>query len=398
LIELMDHQQDAINNLSNGNILWGGVGSGKSATVLGYYMKNEAPRDIVVITTAKKRDSLDWEAEAARFGISTEKELSLAGSLTVDSWNNIKKYQNDYGKFFIFDEQRVVGTGSWTKSFLKIANKNHWLLLSATPGDTWLDYGPVFVANRYFTSISDFKRQHVVYVPFIRYPKVDRYIGEATLERLRNQVLVEMPYENDTVREVNYLEVGFDKDKFDKVWKRRWNVFDDRPVRDVAELFRLMRKVVNMDPSRLEMVHWLLGIHDRLIIFYNFDYELGLLRSSLYGIADLEVGEWNGHLKTSVPTSDRWVYLVQYAAGAEAWECTSTNAMVFYSMTYSYKNFEQSMGRIDRLGTPFKILYYYVFYTNSIIDRAIKRSLALKKTFNERKFMAQQERESMTNL
>lgn len=393
MIELMEHQQDAIERLSNGNILYGGVGRGKSATVLGYYMKREAPRDIVVITTAKKRDSLDWEKEALEFGISTEPELSMAGSLTVDSWNNIKKYQNVYGKFFVFDEQRLVGTGTWTKSFLKIANKNHWILLSATPGDTWMDYASVFVANRFFKSITDFKRQHVVYKPFVRYPDIDRYIGEAKLERLRNQILVEMPYEAHTERVLKWYDVEYDKAKFDKVWKDRWNIFDDQPIVDIAELFRLMRKVVNMDPSRLVAIHDLLKKHDKLVIFYNFNYELGLLRSALYGIEGLEVGEWNGHLKTPIPIGDKWVYLVQYTAGAEAWECTETNAMVFYSLTYSFKNFEQAQGRIDRLNTPFKTLYYYVFVTNSVIDRAIRRALALKRDFNERKFMRNPEHE-----
>lgn len=390
MIELMEHQQDAIDNLRNGSVLWGGVGSGKSATVLGYYMKKEQPRDIYVITTAKKRDSLDWENEAIKFGISTNPELSLAGTLTVDSWNNVKKYQNIYGAFFIFDEQRVVGHGAWTKSFLKIAKKNHWVLLSATPGDTWMDYAPILIANGYFKNKREFTEKHVAYVPFVPYPKVDRYLNTGRLETMRNEVLVEMPYETKAERKVNWLECGYDLEKFNQVWKRRWNVFEEQPIRDVAELFRLMRKIVNMDPSRLEMVRYLMTLHDRLIVFYNFDYELGLLRS-LYD--DVTVGEWNGHVKTPVPKDDKWVYLVQYTAGAEGWNCTEANAMVFYSMTYSYKQFEQAQGRIDRLDTPFEFLYYYVLVTNSVIDNAIKRSLGMKRSFNEVKFMQNSVRE-----
>lgn len=391
MIELMEHQQDAAEKMHNGCVLWGVVGSGKSATVLAYYMKKEAPRDIFVITTAKKRDSMDWEKEAVQFGISNLDGMSMdgTGKLTVDSWNNVSKYNNVYGAFFIFDEQRVVGHGAWTKSFLKIAKKNHWVLLSATPGDTWMDYAPVFIANNFFKNRSEFIARHVVYVPFVKYPKIDKYIGVHFLEEMRDKVLVEMPFDTPAQRQLSWVECGFNKADFDRVWKDRWNIFDNRPVVDVAELFRLMRKVVNMDPSRTEKVRELMAVHDRMIIFYNFDYELGLLRSLFSKHDDIEVGEWNGHLKTPIPASEKWVYLVQYTAGAEGWNCTVANAMLFYSMTYSYKAFEQAQGRIDRLDTPFKTLYYYVFVTNSIVDRAIRRSLASKRSFNERKFMSE---------
>lgn len=383
-MELMEHQLEAIENLDSGKILYGGVGSGKSATVLGYYMKAEAPRDIYVITTARKRDSLDWEGEAAKFGIGTHPDATMAGVITIDSWNNIGKYEGATDAFFIFDEQRVVGHGSWVKSFIKIARKNRWVLLSATPGDTWIDYAPVFVANGYYKNLTEFRLEHVVYKHYHSFPVIERYLNETKLQLLRNEVLVEMPYAMRAKRMINYLEVGYDKELFDKVLKERWNVFEDRPVKDIAELFRLMRKIVNSDPSRLEMVKKLLSCHSRLIIFYNFNYELEILRT----LSDfVEVSEWNGHQKDPIPEGDRWVYLVQYVAGAEAWNCTDTDGMILYSMTYSYKNFMQSLGRIDRLDTRFETLYYYVFVSHSAIDRAIRKSLGSKHNFNERKFL-----------
>lgn len=389
-MELMDHQIDASEKLSSGKILYGGTGSGKSATVLKYYYENERPRHIYVITTAKKRDSLDWEKEAAHFGISTDLFLEddsytrHNGILTIDSWNNIKNYEGIEDAFFVFDEQRVVGHGSWVKSFLKIAKRNHWVLLSATPGDTWLDYAPVFIANGFYRNITDFRIQHVLYEPFSRFPKVKGYLKENRLEMLRNEILVEMPYLKETERILNYLGVGYDQELFKRVYKDRWNIYEHRPVKDVAELFRLMRRVVNTDPSRLETIRFLMKAHPKLVIFYNFNYELDILRT----LSDeVEVGEWNGHVKQPVPNSDRWVYLVQYQSGAEGWNCVETDAMVLYSMTYSYKNFEQSQGRIDRLDTKFRQLYYYILMSNSVIDRAVKHSLDTKQNFNERKFL-----------
>jgi hypothetical protein len=387
----MPHQEDAVKNLGNGKILWGGVGSGKSMTVLAYYMEKEAPKDIYVITTAKKRDSLDWASEAARFGISSEAEYSRAGRLTVDSWNNISKYTDPSfeGSFFIFDEQRVVGTGAWVRSFIKIARRNNWILLSATPGDTWLDYAPVFIANGFYENITQFKREHVLYEPFSRYPKVRGYLGETKLEILRNDILVEMPFDRHTKRVLNYLDMGVDEAVYKKALKERWNVFEGRPCKDMGEVVRVLRRIVNSDPSRLEMVRKLMDIHPRLIVFYNFNYELEILRQLE---DEVFVAELNGHNKDDLPTGKRWVYLVQYVAGAEAWNCTSTDAMVLYSLTYSYKNFMQAQGRIDRLDTKFETLYYYIFGVTFGVDFSIRNSLSQKRSFNERKYILELEK------
>lgn len=387
-MELMRHQLKAIEELKNGNILYGGVGSGKSATVLGYYLKNEAPRPIYIITTARKRDSLDWEAEAVKFGIG--REVSVAGVIAVDSWNNIGKYEEVEDAFFVFDEQRLIGTGAWVKSFRKIAKKNNWILLSATPGDTWMDYIPVFLANGFYKNITEFKLKHVLYEPYVRFPKVRGYLNERKLEALRNQILVEMPYTRHTKRYLNWLDVEYDSHVTKKIYTDRWNPFEDKPVKDMAEVWRLMRRVVNTDPSRLNLLVKLMEAHPQIIVFYNFDYELEILRllgGSFYNDGSFEVREWNGHKKQPMPDFGSCVYLVQYVAGAEAWNCVSTNAMVFYSLTYSYRNFEQAQGRIDRMNTPFQDLFYYIFLSNSVIDRSIKHSLDAKEDFNERKYV-----------
>ena len=383
-MDLRAWQEDAVNNLGNGKILWGNVGSGKSIAALAYYVKKESPKHIYVITTAKKRDSLDWEGEAAKFSIGTYEHDTAHGILTVDSWNKIGWYTDVKDAFFIFDEQRVVGHGAWVRSFIKIAKKNNWILLSATPGDTWLDYAPVFIANGYYKNITDFKFQHVLYEPFMKYPKIRGYLNEAKLELLRNEVLVEMPYIGESKRALNFIDVDYDKELFKRVYKDRWHIFEDRPLKDAGEMWRVMRRLVNSDPSRLEEIYRFKKLHPRLIIFYNFNYELEILRNLN---CDFDVFEWNGHHKDPLPESDNWVYLVQYVSGAEGWNCTSTDAMVLYSLTYSYKNFEQSQGRIDRMNTEFDILFYYVLVSNSVIDRAIRRSLKNKESFNERKFL-----------
>jgi hypothetical protein len=387
-----------------------------------------------------------------------------------------------------------------------------------------MDYVPLFIANGFYKNRTAFKRQHVVYNTFTKFPKIDRYIEVGRLARLRSQILVEMPFERHTRRRYVEVDLPYDKVLLDRVLKDRWHVYEDRPLRDIAEMFLVARKVVNSDPSRLEMVKELWKSHPRLIVFYNFNYELYALRSlaesfgmgigsktttdhisnsattsiamstagsngstsgssislvensrgissewmrkqnvgydpsqqnnagwntdtvttssssqtpgvigsgptatkqrlsrtsfatmpsSLLGnegsptaasystsgtpstrypqsseasSAIPEVAEWNGHRHQPVPESSSWIYLVQYTAGAEAWNCVTTDAMAMYSQTYSWKTREQAYGRIDRLNTPFKDLWYYGFTSESFVDQAIARSLKGKENFNVKKY------------
>lgn len=386
-MELLPHQEEVLDRLSNSKILWGGVGSGKSVVALAYYMRKELIGDVYVITTAKKRDSLEWEKDAARFGIGTDQDSTIAGVLHIDSWNNIAKYVDVENAFFIFDEQRLVGNGAWVKSFQKIAKKNPWIILSATPGDTWLDYIPVFIANGYYKNVTEFKREHVVYAPFSKFPRIERFIGVNKLEKLKQEVLVEMPYLSHATRVHTDVQVYYDVDLFKQASVNRWNPYTEAPIRDAAELFATMRKIVYSDYSRLMALSDLLAKHPKIIVFYNFNYELDILRELKYHVSDdVRVAEWNGHKKEPIPETDSWVYLVQYTAGAEGWNCTATDTMVFYSLTYSYKQFEQAQGRIDRLYTRFHELFYFSFVSKSLPDLAVKRSLSHKKSFNERKW------------
>lgn len=382
LMELMPHQEKVLDKLGNGKVLYGNVGSGKTLTSLAYYARYQSPKDVYVITTAKKRDSLDWENEAASLGIGDVR--GKYGVLTVDSWNNIGKYVDVEDAFFIFDEQRLIGSGAWVKAFYKIARRNTWIVLTGTPGDVWMDYAPVFIANGYYKNLTDFRLQHVRYGRY-KYPKIIGYLAVNRLEHLRNVVLIEMEYLRHTERHVNYFDVDHDVEMYERLIKTRWNPWTDEPMVDAGELFRSLRKLVNSDPSRLEAVRSLLKTHPRLIVFYNFNYELEALRSLRE--EGVSVLEWNGHRKDILPDVWEGLYVVQYVAGAEGWNCISTDAMVFYSFTYSYKNFMQAQGRIDRLNTPFQDLYYYVLTSNSSIDKKIKEALSEKRDFNEAVFV-----------
>lgn len=399
-------QREALEKLKSGKILCGGVGSGKSRTALAYYFVKECggsiepryskmkhPKDLYIITTAKKRDTLEWDDELAEFTLTRNEKLSIYPTkVVIDSWNNIGKYTDVENSFFIFDEQRLVGSGAWVKAFYKITDSsvyyrrchnNRWILLSATPGDTWTDYIPVFVANKFYRNKSDFEVQRCIFEPFNKYHKIRGYIGEKTLEAQRDALLVDIRIDKHTVRHYENINVDYDHIVFKDAARRRWNIFEDKPMRQVSELYATLRRIVNENPNRIAALLDLYSKHNKIIVFYNFDYELENLRA-MCNENDIRYSEWNGHHHQPIPDTDTWIYLVQYAAGSEGWNCTLTDTIVFYSLSYSYKMTEQAAGRIDRRNTDFTDLYYYFLMTDSWIDKAIKRDLDKKKNFNEK--------------
>ena len=401
-MKLRDYQLEAISNMKTGCILNGGVGSGKSLTSLSYYyLQNEGsetfltggkykrmknPKDLYIITTARKRDTMEWEGELSPFLLSVDSDTSAyKNKVIVDSWNNIKKYKEVKGSFFIFDEQRVVGSGEWVKSFLKISKSNEWILLSATPGDTWSDYIPVFIANGFYKNKTEFLREHAVFARFSKFPKVEKWIGTGKLNRYRRSILVDMNFKRKTEQHHEDIYVDYDKATYKDVMKRRWDIWKEEPITNAGGLCYALRRIVNSDQSRASKLLEIFKEHPKMIVFYNFDYELDILKNLHYG-KDVTVAEWNGHKHEPTPRKGKWVYLVQYTAGAEGWNCITTDTIVFYSQNYSYKIMHQSAGRIDRMNTPFTDLYYYHLKTRSSIDIAIARALHDKKKFNENSF------------
>ena len=399
-ISLYDYQLDAVKKMKNGCILCGGVGSGKSRTSLAYYYKEQGgvlgtknyvrmknPKDLYIITTARKRDTLEWEGELSYFLLSTNPKVNgYKNRVIVDSWNNIQKYKNVTDSFFIFDEQRVVGSGVWVKSFLKIAKSNDWILLSATPGDTWQDYIPVFIANGFYRNRTEFCNEHIIYSRFSKFPKIDRYINTGRLIRLRDRILVDMDFKRETVAHHEDIIVQYDIPKYKETMRNRWDPYNNEPITNASGLCYILRKIVNSDESRQIALMDILESRPKVIVFYNFDYELDILKGLHYG-KDVQIAEWNGHSHQPIPTSKSWVYLVQYTAGCEGWNCIKTDTIVFYSQNYSYKVMAQAAGRIDRLNTPYTDLYYYHLKSRSGIDLAISKALKDKKKFNETRWV-----------
>ena len=372
MVELYDHQKAALKNMHSGCILNGDVGTGKTLTGLSFYLQNYKRQSLIVITTAKKRNDGDWEEEARLLGIDR---------LVVDSWQNIENYKSLSNAFFIFDEQRAVGNGKWSKSFIFIAKRNNWIMLTGTPGDKWEDYIPVFLANGFYKNKTEFGSLHLEYSRYTKFPQVIKYHNVELLERNRSRVLVSMEMKRHTTRHRKRIGVTVDKETYTRVHKERWNIYKDEPILNVSEFMSVLRRLVNTHESRIFAAKFLIDIHDRIIVYYNYNYELEILRTICEEL-DRPWSEYNGKFHDPLPDEEEWIYIVQYTAGAEGWNCVTTDTILFYSLNYSYKIKEQSEGRIDRLNTPYIDLNYYYLVSDSKLDRDIQRTVDTKKRFN----------------
>lgn len=403
-LEMNEEQIDAAKRMRNGCILSAEVGLGKSRTGLAYYYisvlggslringkgtfrKPKRKIPLYIITTATKRDTGDWESEMVPFLLSTNKENSICHiPVTIDSWNNIKKYKDVAGAFFLLDEDKVTGDGVWAKSFIRIAKHNQWVILTASPGDNWGDYISVFIADGFYKNKSDFNQQHAVWKNFGTFWKVTDYVNTKRLYKIRNAITVKMEKKRKTVPHKEEVVVDYDARTYKAIMKKRWDPYANAPVENISKLCQLLRRVCNEDPSRIEAVKTILKGYDRAIIFYNYDYELEILLK-IGKELNIPTYQRNGHVHDHLPKSKRWLYLCQYISAAEGWNCITTNVIIFYSLNYSYKMMTQAEGRINRMNTKYIDLYFYEIRSNSPIDRGIVRALANKKDFNERSFI-----------
>lgn len=375
-ISMYEYQLEAIDKLQSGMILWGNVGSGKSRTSLYFYCKNYSNKKLLIITTAQKRNNGEWLEECKVFGLKP----------IIDSWNNIRKYEKYENCFIIFDEDHLTGYGAWSKTFIKMAKCNDWLVLTGTPGDNYSEFMTVFIAKGWYKNKRDFEENHVIYSRYSKYPKVDRYINQGLLEKHRRDILVKMFVEKRPRVHKEIVITQYDISKYKKAYKEKRDE-NNKPFKNATAFCLYLRKICNEDESKIVKVRELLLKHNKVIIFYNYIYEKEILLKLLKTMKTFNVGEYNGQHHDDIPIGERWAYLCQYTAASEGWNCLLCDTMIFFSMSYSYKAMEQAAGRINRVNTPYKDLYYYYLRTTSGIDLSINRALSTKRNFNESTFI-----------
>ena len=377
MIKLLKYQEEAIQKLHSGSVLYGATGSGKSLTGLAYYMRCWSHLDLYIITTSKKRNAGEWEEEIAKLGCPPPK--------AIDSWNRLKNYRMVSDAFFLFDEHKVGGHGKWAQSMITIAKKNKWILLTATPGDVWDDYASIFIANEFVKNKTTWNEDFCIFDRISKYPKIIGYQREDVLKNMRDAVLVPMEYQSEKVPIPYVIPYKVDHEEEAYVLARRKSLRhpEMRAFRNTSAMFAYMRMNLPDKESKIQALADVLKKEPKAIIFYNFTPEKYEIENAARQV-NIPFFQYNGQIKDNVPDGDTWVYAVQYTAGAEAWNCITCRTVIFYSMNYSYKVMTQAKGRIDRCNSPFDELHYYYFISPDFeIDQEILNALTRKEKFNE---------------
>ena len=103
-------------------------------------------------------------------------------------------------------------------------------------------------------ALSQLIRSHVIFNRFVKYPKVEAYIDTWKLTENRQKILVHMHYEKKTKHVIKLMYASYDESLYKFVSEKRWNVYTDKPIKNISELCYVWRKIVNDDKSREDII------------------------------------------------------------------------------------------------------------------------------------------------
>lgn len=125
---------------------------------------------------------------------------------------------------------------------------------------------------------------------------------------------------------------------------------------------------------------------DRLIVFYNFNAELELLKRIAASL-DRPISEVNGQTKdlTAYEQEDNSITFIQYQAGAMGLNLQKANKIIYFTLTDKSELFEQSKKRIHRIGQE-QPCFYYILMCKGSVEEVILQTLEMRKDFTDELF------------
>lgn len=408
-MQLYAFQKQYLQGLPAKYIFAADTGTGKTVMALAHYDKHAYLKPLLILAPASKVQTGDWDREikeyfAGRFvpeyEIWSYEKFSRVPSIAQYKKTGDRGVWRDWlnrhprGFAMIADEVHKAKnpqSGVGKRVFEVAAACDVFLGLSATPlPNGWIDAANYFKIFKFTQNITAFKKRYCNIQTYKGFPEIVGYYHEGELQSnwnhiakpLSKQMALDLP-------PITTVPISLPAGpNYIKVQKER--LFGDKFLDNPSALMHALRQSI-IEPKVVWLNSFLEGVSDNVVIFYNYVEErqqiLAMIKKSH---KRRQVFRQDGE-KHEVPGKDKWgglrrtITLAQYQSGSTGIELTYAATTVYFSPTYSYSNYEQSIGRIERHGQS-KKMTLYLLCAPTTLEKDVWAALRNKKDFQEKQW------------
>lgn len=394
---LYDSQEEVIQEIEgNSKILELGTGSGKTLISLQEYLDHHSQHPLLIICPNSKFREGGWDREVAviekHYGVKIDYEVIPYSHLWTKrkvpkkpTYKTNDKLGDYKGRFIIFDEIHFVKNPTSERgktAQLLIKNSKGFLGLSATPlSNGWEDSMNYFIMFGMAKNKTSFIREYASGLD--HYYKPYGWKGDLLSPMWEAISIFRDKHDMTDLPKLTLQDVYFKKStRYSKILKDR--ICEDIVYDTVPKLYAGLRQYANLKHKGEYLNELLEGTSENVVVFYNFNTELDEIMKAIPKGKKVFIANGKGY---SIPQKGKWgnvknsVSVVQYQSGGTGIEMQYAYTVVFFSPTYSYQDYEQSMGRVYRTGQEENVTAY-LFKTRGTVETAIWKSLEKKKDFN----------------
>ena len=426
-MKLYDYQEKYIDGLPPSCILAADLGTGKTLMSLAHWDRRQTGRKLLVVAPASKIRTGDWEAEAKRyFGNRLLYQASIFENdidITYISYESLRLMDKETRRprWYKYTGARNGGTvydviadechalknpqSKQSKAIYEITRSGGMFIgLSGTPlPNGWIDFAGYSKIFGFTGGITEFKRKYCIYQDFKGYPELVKYINIPEMESQLKKVAYKLSREQaDELPDRQMIGVKINMTpKASKLYTTLKITRKDPRTEELLDNSSRLLSVLRQSTTdgRLDNLLSIVGdTSDNIIVYYNYISERKAILKALEK-SGKNILRYDGEVHNVLPRISshedydhikNTVLVAHYKSASTGLNLQWANVTIYFSPTYSYQEFEQSIGRTHRNGQTKKCLYY-LFDVRNTVDRNIWDCLKNKRDFNEKLWEAQNE-------
>ena len=420
-MKLYQYQEDYLAKLPASCIMAADLGTGKTLMSLAHWQRRQTGHKLLIVAPASKIRTGDWKQEAARwFSGDPDHFVPVPNS-------DGRSLAHPYIEYISYESLRLMDRATkrprhWQFTAARnggqiydiIADECHALKnpqskqskaiqeikmsgglfigLSGTPmPNGWIDFAGYSKLFGYTKGVTEFKKKYCVYQDYKGFPELVKYVNVSEMEQQLSSVAFKLSREQAAelpARRLLGVNIKMDA-KTSKLYQTmRLTKVDPRSKELLDNSSRLL-SVLRQSTTEARLDNLLSIVNDtsdNMIIFYNYITERKAILKALEK-SGKNILRYDGEQHDTLPASDadisNTVLVAHYKSASTGLNLQWANVTVYFSPTYSYQEFEQSIGRTHRNGQTKKCLYY-LFNVKATVDRTVWECLREKRDFNEK--------------